>query len=1217
MFFETLCNPPFHVHRRERDCFTKTLLVMRLTLILLLAGCLQLSARTVAQTVTYSARSVALTEVFAAVKKQTGYVFFYNKRDLEGTVPVTVSLRKAGLEDALKAILAGQPLGYLIRGNTIVITRPQPSVAPVSSAASSAISPPVEIHGRVIDQSGKPLAGVTVSVKGGKAMAVTDDNGLFTIRSVEPDATLVFTSINMERMELKVNGRVELTVALQSRTAKLGEVSVEVNTGYQSLPRERTAGSFSKPDMTVFNNRTGTVNILQRLDGLIPGLTVNNAPGADQFLIRGLTSVNGQRSPLYVVDGLIISDITSINPNDVADITVLKDATAASIWGSQASNGVIVINTKKGAYNNKLSVTYDGSASFQGKPDLAYYHQLNSAQFIAAATQIFDPVQNPYAVINSPAGGLLSNVGSPSLPPHEQILYNKYNGVITADQASAQLAALAGQSNLQQMKDLFYRDAFLANHTLSVRGGGPRYSGYASFSYTDTRNNTPSNNNNSYKLDIRQDFSLSPHIKAYLITDLTNRVLSSNNAASPTSQFLPYAMFRDANGNNIDMSWLYLSPTLQSTYTGKSGVDLSYSPLNDAGHTQNKTNELIARINGGITINLYKGLRYEGVYGIVKDEGKTTNYLDAGAYAVRSELVSFTVASATPGGAPTYYLPSTGGRLTTKNTDIQNYTIRNQLVYDAGWKGGLHQLTVLAGQEALDQLSKSNQSVVRGYNPQLLTYGSVNYTALGAGLLNPVKPNYTTNESVLLNDAYAGTEVENRQYSYYANGGYTYDAKYTLNGSWRIDHSSLFGIDHSAQNRPIVSGGLSWAIGKEKFLTDVSWLDQLVIRSTYGVTGNSPVSGTAASFDVLSAMTTTVFPNGTGLSISAPANKHLSWESTKTYNEGVDFKVFGRLSGSVDLYFKNTDNLIGLLPTNSFSGYTSITGNIGKMTNHGIEVSLNSVNISGRNFSWRTLLNFSYNRNRITSLTYQLPLTTGDILVAQSYVQGYAAYSVFAYRYAGLDSLGDPQVYQAKGGKTKTPYATLPADIKNMGSAQPLFNGGFTNVFTYRRFSLSANMVYSLGNVMRRDVNTFYTGGRMVPSAGSFTGNTNAEFADRWQAAGDEAKTNVPSYVGSTSLNTSRRETAYYTQAGINVVSASYIKMRDLTLSYALPPSLLNKYKIGNITLNAQLSNVMIWKANKYGIDPEFQYDQAFGSGGVRTLPVGQHALSLSAHVNF
>ncbi len=255
----------------------------------------------------------------------------------------------------------------------------------------------------------------------------------------------------------------------------------------------------------------------------------------------------------------------------------------------------------------------------------------------------------------------------------------------------------------------------------------------------------------------------------------------------------------------------------------------------------------------------------------------------------------------------------------------------------------------------------------------------------------------------------------------------------------------------------------------------------------------------------------------------------------------------------------------------------------------------------------------AYNKNEITKLNRTTPVADGNAKVKENYLEGFPAFAVFAYEYAGLDNVGDPQIRLADGTVTKLRNASKTGDIKYMGTFQPVWSGGLSNLFAYRNFGLDINMVYNLGHVMRRDVNTFYSG-RLI-------NNVHSEFDDRWKTPGDENKTNVPSFIANESTSYSRRNLLYYTDADINVVSASYVKMKDLTLSYSLPKAILKSVKAGNITFRAQLSNVMLWKANKYGIDPEFQQAEGRSVDGLlagsRTLPLNQHVITLGAHATF
>lgn len=1216
---------------------------MRLTTFIIILTLAQVSAASFAQRFNYSRKAATLKEVFTEIKKQTGYHVFYADEKVDVNRKLDVDFKNVALKTVLDQLVKGQALEYSIDAQNIIIKPKETSLIDKIVELFKTI----DVRGKVVDEEGVPLAGATILILSEgeglniiqpdgpnlvaqkfKSAAVTNASGEFLIRNVDEDAFILISYMGYMPKRIKVVKDLgEIKMSLLS--GKLIEVNVTVNTGYQTISKERSAGSFAKPDMKIVESRTGSMNVLQRLDGLVAGLTVNNAPNASQnpFLIRGLSTVGipasdefgsyvgTNRNPLFVVDGIALDDLSSLNPQDVADITVLKDATAASIWGARASNGVIVIVTKKGLKGDRIRVNYDAFVNFQGKPDLDYLPTLSSRQFIDAATELFDPVLNPWESV--------SEFGSSSsgVAPHELILYNKYRGLISATQASSSLDSLSRIDNRQQIKDLWYRNASLMNHTLSLSGGSNNYSFYGSAAYTNTTSNRPGEQNNSYKINIRQDISLGKYIQLNLITDLTNNITSSHRNIEINNKFYPYQLFKDRAGNNISMPYMqFLSERNRIDYQNRSRINLDYNPLDEYNFGYSKNNGILSRNILGLNVNLVKGLRFEGTYGYIKGSGKAERYEDTKSYKVRSELLEFTVAPDAT-SSPIYYLPNNGGRYTITNLNQQNWTLRNQLSYNNSWKQDIHQLSVLLGQEAQEQLDSRNGNTVRGYNELLQTYAAVDYATLGVtGVAGPIMPN-NFGRSLLPNDAFNQSEYQTRFSSYYANLAYTYNRKYSINGSFRIDKSNLFGLDKSAQNKPVWSVGGKWLLEQEGFMAPITWLNALALRATYGITGNSPVPGTAASFDILQAQRSNFLPGGAGLRIATASNAKLTWESTNTVNLGLDFSVLeNRLSGSVDVYQKKTSNLLGNVPTNTFTGYSSIIGNLGDLQNKGIELSLNSANIRQGNFKWSTILNIAYNKNTITKLNLSTPVTQASARIYDSYVANYPAFAVFAYRFVGLDNMGDPQIRLADGTVTKTPYAAKPDDLRFMGTYQPIWNGGLSNMFSYGGFGLSANMVFSLGHVMRRDVNEAYSGRlshinveSLSTGSGFMGGNLRADFIDRWQKPGDELHTNVPAFVVNSSLSDTRRDVSYYTRADINVVSASYLKLRDITLSYNLPALFLKKLKADQVTLRVQVSNLMLWKANKDGIDPEFQ--EAIYA--YRSMLVNQAAVSFGLNVKF
>jgi TonB-linked SusC/RagA family outer membrane protein len=1205
--------------------------IMKLSTLLLIIGLLQASAKGYSQ-VTLNEKHSPLEKVLQKIEKQTSYTFIYDEDKLNISA-IDVSVFNVPVEKALDACFKNMPVSYSIIGNNIIL---KPTAPTFLDRVKEIFAGPVQVRGIITDTTGTPLnratvffikkrnavavavpAGVTansnvpVMASVGEVFYVTGEDGIFYMDAEEGDE-LGVSYVGFKTYTFKVKKDMQFQrITLHSTAAQLKEVVV--HTGYQTLSKERATGSFSKPDMKVFSARTGSMDVIGRLDGQIPGLTVS--PQEDNYdvtthtssrsaRVRGTSSINLLKEPLYVVNGVVVTNFSSINIDDVEDITVLKDAAAAAIWGAKAANGVVVVVTKSGNKNQKVKISYQGFVDFQGKPNLNYQRYLTSAQYIQAAKETFDPVAYPY-----------SSLYYGMITPHEQILYDQNRGAITAAQANKGLDSLAGINNKQQILDLWYRNSFTTNHSITASGGNNYYNFYTSLGYTDVHGGNIGERNNTYRVNLNQTYSPNNRFSFSLSSSLANMVTSGKHPISIGADALPYQLFKDANGNNINMPYIYgYSPGLRANYQALSGIDLeTYSPLDELNYGHSNSNNLEINLVGDASLKLWKGLSFKGTYGYTTSPGTNSGYDDHQEYALRKQLVSLTKPGVN-GAAPTYLIPATGGNFRNSSTSQRSWTLRNQLVYTYTGRDGNDEINVQGGQEANETHRNSVTTNLAGYDEDLLTYPLIDYYTLSQGV-----PGTVTGYGYFGNQPYQVQDELTRYNSYFALASYTLNRKYSLDASWRVDHSNLFGSDVSAQNKPVYSFGGKWNISNESFLKPVTWINNLSLRVTYGITGNSPYVGAASTYDILyepnGSYSSYPLVAGRAYDITQEKNDKLSWEATHTTNIGIDFGILdSRLSGTIEYYHKNTTDLLGSVPLDPFTGETSTTSNIGNLTNTGINIGLSSVNIRSGNFTWSSGVVFAVNTNKL--VTYSAPQSyqsSASYQISNNYVLGYAVGPLFAYRYAGLDNVGDPQIKLADGTITKDPQKPTAKDLVYKGSIIPKMNGGITNNFRYKQFELSANMVYSLGAVMRRDVNQYYGGQRLSGSPQSFSGNVSADFADRWKKPGDENITDIPAYNVSGYYNYSQRNTQFYTQADINVVSASYLKLRETSIAYSLPASVTNLLKIQSATLRFQVNNILLWKANKYGIDPEFQSFQ-YGSRGT---PTGQHSITLGANVNF
>ncbi|WP_186292773.1 SusC/RagA family TonB-linked outer membrane protein [Mucilaginibacter corticis] len=1226
---------------------------MKLSTLLLIIGLVQASAKGYSQ-VTLNEKHSSLENVLQKIEKQTNYIFIYDEDKLN-IADIDVHVSNASLTEALDACFKDMPVSYSIVGNNIILKPAAPSLV---ERIKNLFDDPITVRGIITDTTGRPLSHATVffikrknrpgGYGNGTAAAglpvavpatsnanqattqslpqataqvavvsevtyVTDDNGLFYIDAEEGDE-LGISFVGYKTYTFKVKKNMPfLRVELHAVTSKLREVFVQ--TGYQKLSKERATGSFSKPDLKIIANRSSTLDLIGRLEGQIPGMIVapyyengynyNQATGTQtqKSVIRGESSIRLTTEPLYVVNGVIVPDFSSVNLDNIADITVLKDAAAAAIWGAQAGNGVIVVTTKAGSRNQRVKISYNGFMNFEGKPDFDYARKryMSSSQYIAVAKQLFDPADFPYSDINSP-------YNYNTIAPSQQVLYNQNQGLITAARANAQLDSMAQIDNTKQFKDLWLRNAFTTSHTLSASGGSGTYAIYGSLGYTDSHGSSIGQNSSTYKIDLNQSFTPNDRFSFSLDAQLADNVSSSKSPLAIEPDILPYQLFKDANGNNINLPYLSgWTPDVIKQYSTASGIDLgTYQPLDELDYTNNRINSYAINLVGNAAVRIWKGLQYLGTYGYSVSPTEMLYTQNNKAYSYRKQLLNNTM----PGDPPTYLIPVDGEYYQPSNNNQRSWTVRNQLAYTYSGRDGNDLLSLQAGQEANERKANTRQETIYGYDPQLESYPLLDYYTLNQGVFGTVG-----GYGGYVQQPFRETETVTRYNSYFALASYTLNRKYSIDGSWRRDHSNLFGSDVSAQNKPSYSMGGKWNVKGENFMSPAKWLDALALRGTYGITGNSPYLNAGTVYDVLGAeqIPNYYYPviGGPAYNLSSPQNNKLSWEATHTTNLAVDFGVLNnRLTGSIEYYHKSTTDLLGSAPENYFTGSTSATTNIGDLVNNGINISLNSTNITTTNFTWQSGFVLGHNTNKLVK--YQVPQSyenSPSYRLFSSYAVGYSSNSLFAYRYAGLDGTGDPLVYLANGKTTKKPDVPLGTDLKYMGTTTPKFNGSINNFFRYKQFDLSINITYNLGGVMRRDVNTFYSG--MITTSNDLGGNLNVDFLDRWQKPGDEKKTNIPRYLPVE--NYGDRSTTFYQDADINVVSSSYLKLNEATLSYNLDAAALRWLKIQSASLRLQLNNVLLWKANKYGINPEF----AAAQYGARGIPVGQHTITLGANINF
>lgn len=1129
------------------------------------------------KTITAEFKDTPLSSALKRIEKMSSYKILFTYDDVQA-YKVTATLKDVTVKEALKKILEGKPFTFsdVTNGKYIsVVYQPQQKTTATKT-----------IQGSVRDEHDDPLIGATLRVVNSATGTITNANGDFTMRIPEAITTIEVAFIGMKTQLVSVKNKTELHIVLESDNTLLTDVVV---TGYQTLSKERSAGSFDVVQgVSIKNKAQLSGSVLEGLEGLTTGLNISHSEGSDKFLIRGVTSINSTRTPLFVVDGVPLEESLveeMVNSSDIASISVLKDATAASIWGSQAANGVVVITTTKGTRNQKLKVSYDGSFTWIGMPDYDYLDLMDGKTFMKNALEMFEEYsrQYDYNTVKTTAQGISSGstyTYNPIVFPHEIAMYRYLNQEITLKQRDAELARLIALDGRKSYEDNFMSNKLFTKHSLNFQGGGDKHTYYISLGYLGEQGNYQEWNDR-FSINSRQDLQLTPWLKWDVTLNATygnkkGKIQPWHESGDPfyssysNYRDLPYATFRDENGQAIDHSIYQVYADKRTEIETLSKIDMSFYPIEDFKRSSDKTLNTNLRANTGLTVDLIKGLKYEGRFQYSRIHSRNERYQPSENWLIREERLN-----AMPQNTLTTLVPVSGGHFNVTNRVTNDWTVRNQLSFDRDFDNGRHQIIALAGTEIRSYLSTGYTSFLRGYDMQTMQYSPYDVYQLSQPVMGAI---YGSSYNTFRTSYYNQTETSKRYFSLYANAAYTYDYRYTLNASVRMDQSNLFGSDPSTQYKPIWSVGAAWKLSEENFMSSAEMVDDMSLRVSFGLAGNSPEPGQGGKFDILSATSNFNFETP-GYNISTPSNDKITWEQTRTINAGIDLRLFSsRLSLSIDWYDKKTTDLLGVMMLNPTTGWISTTGNLGTMTNKGFELSLSSINIRGKDFNWYTNFTLSYNKNKITRLTVETPYTAQSLVSSGNYVEGYAAASLFAYRWAGLDGEGKPQTYDRNGNliSASESYALSTEDVRYMGTTVPKFYGGLTNRLTYKAWELSFMFVYNLGHKMRNDV--------AHQSHGRPASNMHKDVDKRWRKPGDEVFTDVPAYT--VIADNSSNYQLYYC-SDKNVLDASYIKLRDLSLAWNLPHRVCRKVAADNIRINLQVGNLFYWAANNEGIDPE------------------------------
>lgn len=1178
-----------NVVRHSHFISSQLVKAMRLTALFLTLFLVQVSARTTAQTVSFTAKGVTLEKAFAEIKKQTGMLFFYSPEEIAKAKTVSVDLENYPIAGALEILLKDQPLEYVIRGNTIFV-KAKAITADLSQGPPSP-QPPISVHGRVTDSVGNPLAGASVKVKGvaGKG-AITDENGEFWISQVDNNAVLVIEFIGYEKREVGVANHTELTAFLHIVNKELAEVAIQsYSSGYQSISRERAAGSYVTVSNTQYN-RSSSPQVLSRLDGIVSGMlfTKNSATGTE-LSVRGVSTLFANNQPLIVVDNFpYYGDINNLNPNDVENITVLRDANAASIWGVQSGNGVIVITTKKGKRNAALKVQANMNLTLTGKPNLFYSRNYMSASdFIDVEKQLF--AQNYYdAKLTDPYHSAYS--------PVVQILADQKAGLITAADANAKIDALRSNDIRNDLTNYFYRPSSYQQYAVNFSGGSRDVDYYFSAGYDRSLPSLSGNTGERITLNSNNNFHLTKNLvlsAAWLYTQ--NLSQNTNNVSEVATGgsyvgIYPYARLTDASGAHLPIVKRYSSSWVNDPAAQAGRLNWRYVPLDEMGRTEDRSNNLDNKLNFGLRYSFLDMFSLDAKYQFQVGTAKSSTYYKDSSFYARDLYNSFY----NPSGPVTEPIPK-GGIYTASNRTTTSHLGRLQLGFNKTIHTD-HAVSAIIGAE-ISQI----KSVIDGAAP-LYGYSDQSSSFIGVDFYNKYIQ-YPSSQFASIPNTQGSVKYTDRYISYFSNASYTYKGKYTLSGSGRIDKSNLFGVSTNQKSVPLYSIGGLWNVSKESFY-HLSWLPSLKFRMSYGYNGNVNKSVTAVTTIGYTPSNFNIFPGTPFAQVQTIGNPLLRWEKVAVYNFGIDFALKGNvISGTLEYYKKSGIDIFGISPLAPTTGASTFMGNTANLTGNGWNVTLNATPINTPAFKWT--INTLFNNENNTVSKYLQKATALSLLNAGasslfiSPFEGKPVYGIYSFPSGPLNNTGYPQGYV--GGKLSTDYASIigkatPDSLKYNGSARPTIYGSFMNTFTYKSVSISFNVVYKFDYYFRRssiNYSSLYSSWSM-----------NADYDARWKQPGDEQRTFIPSMPTLATLNSN--SDYFYTYSDKLIDKGDHLRLQDISLSYDVNAIKWSKGLIKKLRIYSYINNVgILWRANKDHLDPDI-----YGNGypAQRSYSIGVQA---------
>jgi TonB-dependent starch-binding outer membrane protein SusC len=1147
----------------HRFCKTKTLLVVKLVTIFLLAGCLQVSASGYGQNISVSGKGLTLKKVFNEIQRQTGYSFLYFDKDLQNAKKITIDAHNEDLKDVLNAVFAGQPLTYTIIQNTIVVKNKPAEVQALQPVIIEVNL--IDIRGSIVNENNEPVAGASIRVKSTTAGTVSDAQGKFVLTGIDEKATLIISGTNIETVELKVAGRNELGAI--KVTTKVGVLST-VEVGYGAVKRKDITGSVASVDINEIKN-VPFMTIDAAMVGKAPGLQITKADGspggAVRIRIRGGASLIGSNDPLYIIDGVPVlvenkyvgvtdmtnpienyggenarnssisgsfsrglNNLAGLNLDDIETIDILKDASATAIYGSKAANGVVIITTKKGKRNQKpvLEINNYTGISKALREKVLDAGQYKMIMLEAATNRVTEDIRLSRSA-NTVAKAIVDN------------------------------PALLGNSSVNtDWLGLVLRTGITQNTNISVRGGGTGSTYYTSLAYTNQKGALLGSDFNRIAGKVNLDNEITSKLRvitnidyAFSKTNITNGIYASALQAPPI--FSPY----DADGSftNFDLLFGSLTPAGSGSDFGIQNPLAMATAINRG---QNNT------VLGSLTAH----------YDILKDlKFISTASVNYSNYRQRNYIPSYLeIANPNSQGGQS----SNGGVGSQSNSTTVNTFYENTLTWNKQFNDN-NRLNLLGGTSWEKYTTEFFSAEGRGY-PNDNFLNNLN----SAAVPTVVRGANPSGEYSLL--------------SFYIRANYALKERYLFTFTGRNDISSKFAPGKQAAYFP--SGAFAWRLSEESFMKGIKWVNELKLRVSAGYTGSQSIG----NYLYHSLYSPVAYAGASAFVPTQLGNADIEWERTLQKDLGVDFALLNnRLRGTVGYYEKNTSGLLlNMTPPPSYA-FSSVIMNVANIRNRGFEFELRGDIVKKKHFNWNIAFNIANNVSKVTSIRggpFSDPNNRNALNLGTSIVrEGDPMGLIYGRQFLGiagtnkeatdyLQAVLFARLFNPWFNAGDMKYDTSQSSYKQgvIGNMNPKFFGGITNTFSYKNFTLTTLFNYSYGNdilfqadVRDRNVNNL--------------SNKGVRVLERWTVQ-NPSTTRARLLYGRSEFMTSA-----------NVYDGSFIKLKSLTLGYELPQKATNTIKLRSASFYLSATNLFV--ITKYpGLDPEVTDDPRSIIGGGRDL---------------